>query len=103
MFDGMMARPSAISWRTNSGVMKSGICRAEALALCDTVCGALNRLCPADILARGDIDHLFGDDPCLGELILRDGFARQAAQRLVRHRELAGEVFTARPAIVLLV
>ena len=62
MLHGMMARPRAISSRTNSGVTNSGTDGAEALAVGERRFGAVELLLAAEILALGDVDHLLGDD-----------------------------------------
>ncbi len=74
--------------------------RTEALALCDLFRSAVDGLGAANVFAGGDIDHLFRDDAGLGEFVLRDLVARQAAQGLVRDREFAGKVFALCAAIV---
>ena len=81
MLHGMMARPRAISSRTNSGVTNSG---TEAPKLSPSLLrpfGALELLLAAEVLALGDVDHLLGDDAGAGEFELRDRVAveRRAA------------------------
>ena len=49
--------------------------RAEALAVGEALGGALHRRLARQILAMGDIDHLFGDDPGAGEFELGDELA----------------------------
>ncbi len=85
MLAGMMARPRAISSRTNSGVTKSGIAApksspsARRSAAPASACGA------AEILAVRDVDHLLGDDAGAGELELGHGLAGAAGE----HAQLA--------------
>ena len=68
MLHGMMARPRAISSRTNSGVMKAGTDGAEALAVGERRFGALEHLLAAEIFARRDVDHFLGDDAGLARI-----------------------------------
>ena len=61
---------------------------AEALAVGEALGGALHRRLAREILAMGDIDHLFGDDPGAGEFELGDELAGLAcAQRALRGAE----------------
>ena len=56
--------------------------RAEALAVGDGRGCVLDRRLAREVLAMGDIDHLFGDDPGAGEFVLGDELAGLAgAQR----------------------
>ena len=57
MLAGMMARPRAISSRTNSGVMCSRDFSAEAFAVGQRRLGARERGAAAEVLAVGDVDH----------------------------------------------
>ena len=72
MLDGMMARPRAISSRTNSGVMNSGTDAPKLSPSVVRAFGAVELLLAAEVLALGDVDHLLGDDAGLGEFVLRD-------------------------------
>jgi hypothetical protein len=74
--------------------------RAEAFALFDALGGAFDGGAAAKVFARGDVDHLLGDDAGLGEFILGDRAGARAAQGAVLHREFAGEVFAGCAAIV---
>ncbi len=62
MLAGMIARPRAISLRTNSGVMKAGIFGAEAFAVGHAVFRAVDHLRAAHVLAMGDVDHFLCND-----------------------------------------
>ena len=95
MLAGMMARPRAISSRTNSGVMKAGNVGAEILAVGAAFRGAFQHLLAAEVFAVRDVDHFLGDDPGAGEFELRDKLAGLAAiDRVVggagRHQLVAG-------------
>ena len=59
MLDGMMARPRATSSRTNSGRDEGRHVAAELLAVGQRCFGALKLLLAPEILALGDVDHLF--------------------------------------------
>jgi hypothetical protein len=83
MLQGMMARPRAISLRTNSGVMKAGTFGAKAFAVGKGCFRAFELLLAAEVFALGDVDHLFRDDAGAGEFELGDLVAVEAAQRLV--------------------
>ena len=52
MLQGMMARPRAISLRTNSGVTKAGTAGAKAFAVGERGFGAFELLLAAEIFAR---------------------------------------------------
>ncbi len=92
MLAGMMARPRAISERTNSGVMKAGI-SAPKLSPSAIVASAPSSMrLAAEVLALGDVDHLLGDDAGARELVLGDRRVADTAQRLVGDRKGAGEV-----------
>ena len=81
MLHGMMARPRAISSRTNSGVTNSGT-EAPKLSPSSRAASARSSCClAAEVLALGDVDHLLGDDAGAGEFELRDRLAveRRAA------------------------
>ena len=86
MLAGMMARPRAISERTNSGVMKAGISAPKSSPSARRSLGAVQHGgFAADVLAVGDVDHLLGDDAGAGELVLRDHLARAGGEHgLVR-------------------
>src|SRR4029079_13548862 len=97
MLAGMMARPRAISSRTNSGVMWGGmaapklspsssvaLARARAsgargLSVIEGRLGAGERVGAPEVLAVGDVGHLLGDDAGACVLELRDGLAGEAA------------------------
>ncbi len=109
MLAGMMARPRAISLRTNSGVMNSGISAPKSSPSARRSAAPCQRLLPAEVLAVRDVDHFFGDDAGAGEFVLRDQLARLAAQhamlgRAGRHQAVAdapplSSCFTARGAM----
>src|SRR6476659_9711544 len=99
ILDGMMARPRAISPRTNSGVMKAGTA-AELLAVGERGFGALELFLATEIFALGDVDHFLGDHAGLGELVLRDRLAVQGAPRLRRVGKIARQVLAGDIAIV---
>ena len=101
MLAGMMARPRAISARTNSGVMCSGM---SAPKLSPSASAALARASTADaaeVLAMGDVDHFLGDDAGARVFELRDGLARQAAEWLRLVRKVASEMARRDVAVVL--
>ena len=56
----------------------------ETLAVGDARGRLLDRRFAREILAMGDIDHLFGDDPGAGEFVLGDELARAARRASVR-------------------
>jgi hypothetical protein len=58
----MMARPRAISLRTNSGVTNAGKAPPKLLAVGERCLGAVEHFLAAEILARRDVDHFLGDD-----------------------------------------
>ena len=92
MLAGMIARPRATSSRTKSGgVMNSGMAAPKALAVGETLGSRFDRLLAREILAMGDIDHLFGNDPGAGEFELGDELARlsraQPARRGAERRK----------------
>jgi hypothetical protein len=60
MLAGMMARPRRISSRTNSGVMNSGSAAPKLSPSASRSWRARAHLA-AEVLARGDVDHLLGD------------------------------------------
>ncbi len=62
MLDGMMARPRAISSRTNSGGDESRQFAAELFAVLQRGIGAIQHLLAAEIFALGDVNHFLGDD-----------------------------------------
>ncbi len=74
---------------------------AEALAVSNRSLGAGERGRAAEVLAVRDVDHLFRDDAGAGELELRDGLARQAAQGLRLVGEVARQVRARHVAVVL--
>ena len=64
---------------------------AKAFAVGERGFGALELNFAAEVLALGDVDHLFGDDAGAGEFELRDLVAVEAAQRrVVRGEGLCG-------------
>ncbi len=70
---------------------------AEALAVGERHGGAFERLLTPEVLAVGDVDHLFGDDAGLGELVLRDelvgaGLERRRHRRASRHQLVGADV-----------
>ena len=67
----MMARPRAISSRTNSGVMKAGTAAPKLSPSASAASRAVEHLLAAEVLALGDVDHLLGDDAGAGEFVLR--------------------------------
>ena len=77
MLAGMMARPRAISVRTNSGVMNGGHRGAEAFAVGQRRFGALELSLAAEVFALGDVDHLLGDDAGAREFELGDRARRR--------------------------
>ena len=85
MLAGMMARPRAISSRTNSGVISIGNGGAEAVAV--------GQRAAAQIFARGDEFHFLGDEALarimkLGDI--RPGLARSSLTPCaveLRHRQ----------------
>ena len=103
MLAGMMARPRATSSRTNSGVMKSRDRGAEALAVGEPLLAPrAQRLRAAEVLAVGDVDHLLGDDPGAGELVLRHQLAGLAACGSSRSAGQAGTSLSAGDVAVVL-
>ena len=74
--------------------------RAEAFALLDLGFSILDRFLATQILTLCDIDHLFGDDAGFRIFELRQRAISSAAQRLVRDREFAREIFAGGTAIV---
>ena len=74
--------------------------RAKAFTLRDLFGGALDGLAAAEIFARRDIDHLFGDDAGLRIFILGHRPCARAAQGAVADREFPGQVFAGGAAIV---
>ena len=97
MLAGMMARPRAISSRTNSGVMNAGS-DAPKLSPCASLrFGAFEHFFAAEILPRGDEDHLLSDHAGAGELILRDvrvgaAAARRRDRRATRHQPVFADI-----------
>ena len=83
---GMIARPRAISSRTNSGVMNSGIDAPKSSPSATAFLGARQRLGAAKVFAMRDVDHFFGDDAGAGEFVLGDELAGLAAE----HRMFGG-------------
>ncbi len=79
MLAGMMARPRAISERTNSGVMNGGISAPKLSPSAIARLGLRQRLGAAEVFAVRDVDHFLGDDAGAGELVLRHQLARLAA------------------------
>ena len=75
MLAGMMARPRAISSRTNSGVMCSGIAAPKLSPSASAALARAERCLAAEVLAMRDVDHLLGDDAGAGEFVLGDGLA----------------------------
>ena len=67
-------------------------CRSSASA---SACGA------AQVLAVGDVDHLLGDDPGAGELVLRHGLAGLALQHRPLRRALRHQPVRRHVAVVL--
>ena len=55
----------------------------EDFAVGEPLLGQLMGVLAAQILARGDVDHLLGDHARLGPFVLRDLVAIEPAQRLV--------------------
>ncbi len=92
MFDGMMARPRAISSRTNSGGDEVGDAGAEVLA----VARGGERGGAAEVLADGDIFHLGRDDAAAGVGDLRH---RRAGPRAQRRALDVGEGLGVRPLV----
>ncbi len=96
MLAGMMARPRAISLRTNSGVTKSGI---EAPKSSPSRMKGSSGL-PAQIFADGDEFHLRRDDAAPGVFELRDACAGLGAQHARQGGKLRRELFRADIAVV---
>ena len=101
MLAGMMARPRAISERTNSGVMCAGNVGAEDFAVGQRGLGAREHGRAADVLAMGDVGHLLGHDAGARVFELRDGLTGDAAERLRLGGEVAREVARRDVAVVL--
>ena len=76
MLAGMMARPRAISSRTNSGVTKSGIAAPKSSP--SRMHGGVGLA--AQVLADGDVFHLRRDDAGAGVFQLGDGGAGLGAE-----------------------
>src|SRR5262249_59739864 len=74
--------------------------RAEAFAVGERGLRAVDHLPATEILARGDVDHLLGNDAGPGELVLRDRLAVERAPRLRRVGKIAGEMFARDIAVV---
>ena len=98
MLAGMMARPRAISSRTNSGVTKSGM---AAPKLSPSRFIAFAQLLAAEVFADGDEFHLRRDDAGAGIGELRDGAAAGGAQRGVADREFRRQPVGGNEAVVL--
>ncbi len=97
MLAGMMARPRAISERTNSGVTNSGISAPKLSPSAMRSRGLRQGLGAADVLAVCDVDHLLGDDAGAGVLVLGDVLALLADEegavgRAGRDEAVGGDV-----------
>ena len=101
MLAGMMARPRAISLRTNSGVTWAGISRAEAFAVGEEGGGFGVGGGAAEVFAVGDVDHLLGDDAGARELVLGDGLAGAALEEGLRGRAGGDEAVGRDEAVIL--
>jgi len=74
---------------------------AEAVAVGEPRLGPLERRLAREILAMGDIDHLFGDDPGAGEFILRHQLTRRAPAQDSRRGTMRREALGRDMAVVL--
>ena len=100
MLAGMMARPRAISSRTNSGVTNSGMAAPKSSPSARRSAAPSSALCAAEVLAVRDVDHFFRDDAGAGEFELRDQLARLAAEDWMLGRAGRDEAVAGRAAIV---
>ena len=102
MLDGMMARPRAISSRTNSGVTNGRHRRRRSSRRRRAPPRRARACClAAEVLALGDVDHLLGDDAGLrAHSNWVTGLAVERAHRLRRVGEVARQVLAGDVAVV---
>ncbi len=100
MLAGMMARPRAISSRTNSGVTKSGMAAPKSSPSARRSAAPASALARPRFLAMRDVDHFFRDDAGAREFKLRDELAWLAAEDRMLGRAGRDETVAGRTAIV---